>query len=217
MANIFAELQSKVKANKTLPLIEREAWMFFKTYANELNSWQHNVKHKADWATVSGSTFSKKLKNAGASFPGECYFFMYDPKLRQSLPHYDAFPFVLVLDRGPGWFFGLNFHYLNYDWRARFFDALYTHATDTNESLKAKIEISYDILQTTTNPAVSETFRPCLKKYLTKHVQTPLLQVGADYWHIALFLPVEQFKKASAGAVWRNNTPHGLPALPMAK
>ena len=38
--------------------------------------------------------------------------FFYDPKYKKTLPYYDTFPLVLPLERIPGGFAGINFHYL---------------------------------------------------------------------------------------------------------
>jgi len=37
---------------------------------------------------------------------------------------------------------------------------------------------------------------------------TPLLQVGATDWDLALFLPVHQFAKASPETVWNKSRQH---------
>ena len=44
--------------------------------------------------------------------PGNMYMFMYDPKLKETLPYYDTFPLCLPFDSAPGGFIGLNLHYL---------------------------------------------------------------------------------------------------------
>jgi hypothetical protein len=202
ITNVYDTLRQRIEKSNGLMQHERDAWLFFKTYQTELSRWQSAIRSKADWSTLSKGTYSKRLVGAGAAQPGQFYFFLYDPKLRRELPYYDAFPLVLVLDTGPGWFFGMNLHYLNYESRARLFDALYPSTTSKTDSLKSRMRITYDILQSSTNPMISSFFRPCLKRYLTSHLQTPLLQVGSDSWHLALFLPVDMFKKKTNRYVW---------------
>jgi hypothetical protein len=185
--------------------------MFFKTYQTELTKWQRNIeRNKPDFTKLSKGTYSKRIVGAGGSFPGFFYFFLYDPKHKATLPYYDRFPFVLVLDKGPNWFFGINFHYLSYEHRARFFDAMYPYAVNKKDDLKARMKVSYDILQATSKPAISKFFKPTLHKYLTKHVRTPLLQVGFEYWHLALFLPVHMFVKKSAQYIWKESAKQSL-------
>ena len=40
------------------------------------------------------------------------YFFRYDPKFRTTLPMFDKYPLVIVVERYTDGFLGLNMHYL---------------------------------------------------------------------------------------------------------
>ena len=51
--------------------------------------------------------------------PGHLYLFMYDPKLKKTLPYYDRFPLVFPYAKTPDGFIGLNMHYLPYGLRIR--------------------------------------------------------------------------------------------------
>jgi hypothetical protein len=48
-------------------------------------------------------------------------------------------------------------------------------------------------------------FKPCYKRYLTDHVQSSIVFVSPPEWKKVLFLPLQQFKKASDQEVWRES------------
>jgi hypothetical protein len=48
-------------------------------------------------------------------------------------------------------------------------------------------------------------FRPCIKQYLYSHVKSRILSVEHNEWDIAVFLPIQQFKKAKPQDVWKES------------
>jgi hypothetical protein len=40
---------------------------------------------------------------------------------------------------------------------------------------------------------------------LTGHIQSKILAIQSNEWDIAAFLPLQQFKKASAAKVWQES------------
>jgi hypothetical protein len=62
-----------------------------------------------------------------------------------------------------------------------------------------RFKISYAYLK-----SASKIFeaKPCIKRYLTRHVQSRFLEITADEWDIAVMLPVESFAKEKARTVW---------------
>jgi hypothetical protein len=200
ITSIFQTLRERVlKSNGLLPA-EKRAMFWFSEYSAALRVWQTQHRNLL-YGDLRQDTFSKQIVTTSSAFPGYLYFFLYDPKLRDSLPYYDQFPFVLVLDRQPGTFLGLNFHYLDYMHRAMLFDALYP-LRENDRDLRTRIQVTYDILQASSK---YKMFRPCLKRYLTQHVQSPLMKVGHSEWDIALFLPVESFVKQTPQTVWKES------------
>ena len=69
-------------------------------------------------------------------------------------------------------------------------DSLYTLSTNKTYNEKTKLRLSYDVLN---GAAKFKYFKPCIKHYLNAHVQSRFLDISADKWDIALFLPVEKF------------------------
>jgi hypothetical protein len=133
---------------------------------------------------------------------GGLYYFYYDPKTKADIPYYDRFPLVLVLDIQTDGFLGLNLHYLPVKYRIAFLDKLMEYASfDENDDIK-RIRVSYDLL---TSSRRFREFKPCLKKYLNSYVQSRILAVQPDEWDIAVFLPIQQFRKAPVQEVWQDS------------
>ena len=140
----------------------------------------------------------------GRVMPGFMYMFSYDPKLKDTLPYYDRFPLVFPFGKVEGGFMGLNLHYLPRNYRAVLMDALYDeeYLSDTDFNAKTKLVINYQILNSTSK---LEYFKPCVKTYLYSHVKSRYILVPSNEWDIALFLPTENFAKASKEKVQRDS------------
>lgn len=140
---------------------------------------------------------------AGGRFViGGLYFFYYDPKTKAELPYYDTFPMTLILERYPDGFLGLNLHYLPVKYRLAFLDKLMDFAVQDNPDEIKRMRVSYDILSASKR---YKEFRPCLKKYLYQHVQSKILAIQPNEWEVACHLPLQQFKKQNAAAVWEES------------
>ena len=136
-------------------------------------------------------------------FPGRLYMFYYDPKLKKTLKYYDRFPLVFPIEPYyDGTFLGINLHYLPPTLRAKLMDGLYVTLNNTNFDRTTRLNISYRLLKSTIR---LQAFKPCVKRYLMTHVRSRFVNVPADQWDIALFLPCEQFEKASASQVWNDS------------
>jgi len=133
---------------------------------------------------------------------GGMYCFYYDPKTKEKLDYYDRFPMVLVLDRYTDGFLGLNLHYLPFQYRIAFLGKLMKFADLNDAGEIERLRVTYDIL---TASKSLKAFKPCLKRYLTGHIQSKILAIQSNEWDIAAFLPIQQFKKASAAKVWQES------------
>jgi hypothetical protein len=138
-------------------------------------------------------------RKVGQMEPGMMYMFRYDPKHKKTLPYYDTFPVIFPIDIDTDSFLGINFHYLPPVSRAKLMNALYTVTTDKRFDEKTKIVATYQILSAASK---FKLFKPTVKRYLKEHVRSPYLEITAKEWDIAIFLPTENFKKASAQDVW---------------
>jgi len=142
------------------------------------------------------------LERTGRNIRGNMYMYFYDPKFKETLPYYDRFPLTIMIDPAPGGFYGLNLHYLNYPVRARFLDELMSLAPNNVKDTTRLVKLRYDLLQSVRK---YKEFKPCFKHYLGKHVVSQFSRVPMTDWEIAIFLPVEQFKKKSKASIWNES------------
>ena len=133
---------------------------------------------------------------------GGLYCFFYDPKGKDTLPYYDRFPMVLTLERYNDGFLGLNLHYLPFQYRVAFLGKLMKFADQGAPGEIDRLRVTYDILSASKR---LKEFRPCIKRYLTGHIQSKVLAIQPNEWDIAAFLPLQQFRGATEETVWKDS------------
>lgn len=133
---------------------------------------------------------------------GSMYMYFYDPKHRETLPYYDAFPLTIMVEPVPGGFYGLNLHYLPLPLRARLFDQLIDLTNNKKYDETTRFKLRYDLLKSATK---LKFFKPCFKHYLYSQIEGRVAMVEAPEWEMALFLPTEQFRKSTKNAVWKDS------------
>lgn len=134
--------------------------------------------------------------------PGRLYLFAYDAKHKETLPYWDQFPLVFPYDRTPDGFIGLNMHYLPYILRVRLLDRLLDFANNKNMNETTRLKFQYATIKASSKLRLAQ---PCLKRYLSGHVQSRFLEIPASEWHTAMMLPVERFKGANKQTVWSDS------------
>jgi len=133
---------------------------------------------------------------------GKMYFYSYDPKWKNELPWYDTFPLVFPIERYTDGFLGLNFHYLAPKHRAILMDQLKYYANNKAYDETTKLKLTYSMLKGFTK---IKRAKPTVHRYLTSKIKSKFVLVNADEWEVALFLPVERFRKASKKKVWAHS------------
>lgn len=133
---------------------------------------------------------------------GRMFMYSYDPKFKKTLPFYDKFPLIIMVDKAPGGFYGINLHYLPPLLRAKFFDKLLDYSNNDKYNKSTRLKMSYDLLK---GASKLSAFKPCYKHYLTKHIKSQISEISASEWEIAIFLPSEQFVKKGKDAVWKDS------------
>ena len=131
---------------------------------------------------------------------GDMCMYVYDPKLKATLPYYDKFPMTIMVQPAKGGFHGLNLHYLSPGLRALFLDELMALAPKKLVETSRLTRLKYDLLKGATK---YKEFKPCFKHYLMSHVKSKINRVPMTEWEIAVFLPVDEFAKVNRDTVWR--------------
>ena len=192
MASIVSSLSAEMKSSGIKPM-SGDSMRWLMTKIAEL---KNPLKVPSDMSRDAG-------RNVTRFGPGKLYCFYYDPKGKQSLPYYDRFPLVLVLQKEADGFLGLNLHYLPLNYRGAFLGKLLKFAILDDENNVDRLRVTYDILSASRR---LKEFKPCLKKYLTGHIQSRLLAIKPDEWEVAAMLPMQQFRKATVQEVWQDST-----------
>jgi len=151
---------------------------------------------------VAKSISNEKVRQVNKFILGGLYCFYYNPKGKMDLPYYDQFPMVLALERYNDGFLGLNFHYLPIKYRVVFLDKLMNYAMMGDAGEIMRMRVTYDIL---TASKRLKLFKPCIKRYLSSHIQSKILTIQPNEWDIAALLPLQQFKGATAPEVWQDS------------
>lgn len=186
-SSIFQDLQIKAFRSGVTPRT-KEAQKWFRKQVSrmgKMNRWQLMK--------------NEELSEVKRPSPGQMFMFFYNPKLRETLPYYDEFPLIIMIDSAPGGFLGLNLHYLPLNLRARFFDALMDTMNNKKYDETTKLSISYGLLKQVSK---MKYFKACIKHYLTDHVESQIVRVEPTEWDIALFMPLQKFKGANLSKVY---------------
>ena len=156
-------------------------------------------KRISDIKTVNRSALMNEdpLELKNRQIAGGMFMFFYDPKHKKTLPYYDSFPLVIVLDKAEGGFLGLNLHYLPPLLRAKFLDSLMADQKSPADKTKGSFNVKA--------LSSSKYFKPCIKHYLTAHVRSRFAYIPAPEWEIATCLPTADWQKASAGKVYSDS------------
>jgi hypothetical protein len=130
------------------------------------------------------------------------YFYFYTPKLKDSLPYYDRFPLVIPIEQYPDGFLGLNLHYIHPKQRVVLLDKLSDTTNNDKYDETTKLRLNYAYLKAAAN-AFEAT--PCIKRYLFSNISSRFLEISADEWDIAAFLPTDSFVGATESKVYSDS------------
>jgi hypothetical protein len=130
---------------------------------------------------------------------GKMMFFTYDPKTKDKLPYYDTFPLVIPFSSDKTSFTGINFHYLMPKTRLVLLNKLFETASDERMDDKTTLLVNWNLLK---NASRYPEVQPAVKKYLFSHVKSRMVILPVSDFPVAVFLPVEKFRKKDASFVW---------------
>ena len=179
---IFQRLKDDAKALKFGDAKEAQAW--YREQALNIN--------KVDRNKIMNTAAPFKLfEDISGRSIGKMYMFFYDAKHKDTLPFFDKFPLVFIINFYNDGFLGLNLHYLPPGARARLMDALYDTANNSKFNSTTKLMISYDILKTAATKF--QGFENCVKRYLFGHIRSKFQYVNPADWDKALLLPLQKW------------------------
>jgi len=187
------KLKNAIKTN-SVTAKARAAGDWFRSIVN---------RTKGQFSGETPKTILQRSENlVSNSVLGKMYFYSYDPKLKDELPWYDTFPLVFPIERYTDGFLGLNFHYLAPKHRAILMDQLKMFANNKAYDETTKLKLTYNMLA---GFKKIKRARPTVHRYLDSHIKSKFVLVNADEWEVALFLPVERFRKANKKKVWTHS------------
>ena len=128
----------------------------------------------------------KRRANLGDIF---CYY--YNPKYRNELPYYDMFPMIMLIGTDQDTFTGLNFHYLPPKFRAILLD-------------RVNAKVGRGIINWKKISKIPQV-APTVKRYRFDHIMRKVVPIEENEQEIAIFLPLERFRKASKSSVWADS------------
>ena len=144
---------------------------------------------------------------------GSMYMYVYDPKLKDTLPYYDTFPLVIPFSHNSNLFTGFNLHYLPPAIRWTLLKALLKNqdiASIRRLSATTKMKMDYSTLKASSHIPI---LKPTIHSYLFNHIvpmsKGRFLKIHPSDWYISVLLPVQAFKsktgKANSATIWANS------------
>jgi len=187
--SVFSMILQKNRVELSQLRKASDAWLFDQVVS------MATAKNKRPEQFIRGD---QRLKSS-TIIPGKLYMYIYSPKHKETLPYYDIFPLVFPFRQVKGGFYGINLHYLPYQFRAKLFTALMDFSSMKKNESESKLKFSWAVVS---NAAKYKLIQPCVKMYLYDHVKSPFKVVESGDWPTAMLLPVEQFQKKSSVQVW---------------
>lgn len=142
----------------------------------------------------------KSAEVARFILPGEMYLFGYRALHAKTLPYYDKFPLIMMVEETSSGFMGINFHYLPIRQRAILMDRMYALLTDNNFDEATRLQIKYETLK-----RMHRLWKPCFKRYLRGNVNSNIIKIHSSEWDTILTLPLERFSGAHRNKVYADS------------
>jgi len=121
---------------------------------------------------------------------GKMYMYLYDAKYKETLPYWDRFPLIICLDLVKGGFMGVNLHYIAPRYRTPLLLSLYEIAIENDNDDEQRVLLSYQLIKSVSSLRYA---KPCVKRYLFKHIESRISEIPMDYWDMMVMLPSQRF------------------------
>ena len=193
MALLFGKILEKaVKKNTNLRYGSDQLKDFLRDKAMRSISRNNNPKRFIGSSKAKANTVTQ-IK------PGEMICYFYEAKHKATLPYWDKFPVIFPVEIYKDGFLGLNLHYLPPLYRARLMDNLYDTLNNKRYDETTRLRMTYSLLNAATK---YKYFKPCVKRYLSNHIQSRIIRIDVREWDYAMMMPLARFQKASQRKVW---------------
>lgn len=156
-----------------------------------------------------GATPGRMLKDNDNSnwdnkiIPGRLYLYKYVAKHKDTLPYWDQYPLVFPYaethDRKG--FYGLNMHYIPYEYRIKILDSLIKIDLSKKTDNK-KLLISWDLIKSTSKLKI---LKPCIHMYLYNHLRSGMKQIYPKDWATAMLMPIASWVGSNNTEVWKDS------------
>ena len=153
-------------------------------------AWYGDVINRMRIPTNRSNILNDPRRATAHALIGRMYTYHYRPKYEDTLPMWDQFPLVLPMEAYPDGFLGLNLHYLDPGSRLALLEVLHDFITNTKYDDSTRFKLQYSVLSGIQKYNI---MKPCIKRYLLEHMQSPMIYIEPDQWEIAVMLPFERF------------------------
>lgn len=165
----------------------------------QATDWFHRRAGKVKDSTNRMFSDAQKSRRYQEIMPGDMVFFKYDAKGKATLPWWDAVPLIIPFGIDDTHFIGISLHHAPPKIRAKLLDMLMSIASDKRLDNKTKMNLTYSFIK---KASKNKYFKPLIRKYLKSHVQSDFIKIHPVEWSIAIFLPLQSFRKMSAAKVY---------------
>ena len=152
-----------------------------------------------------GDTKREFINNADPVYRlemGDMYLMEYNAKLKDKLPYYDRYPLVLPFDFTNNGFYGLNLHYIAPRYRVALLEGLYETVDNDDMDSGQKFRFNYKLIKSVSRLKYG---KPCIKRYLTSHIDGTMMKVDSKYWDVVSMLPASDFGKVNTNTVYADS------------
>lgn len=164
--------------------------------------WYSRKMYNLDNINVENDILKDPFRRRVRTIIGGMFIFRYEPKHAATLKYYDRFPLIFITDRYSDGFLGINLHYLPLKHRSILFNEIMDLQINDRFDYNTRLKATYRTLKSMSR---YKYFRPCVKRYLAKNIKSNIIKIPSSEWELALYLPVERFKKATKEEVWSDS------------
>ena len=196
------DIERKALDKRKIKRLEKQSveWFLDKVGLRKSRGTNTRAENHSDFDGDEFMRGKKGIKNR--FYPGQMFTYNYDPKTKEKLPYYDTFPLVMPIDLYDDGFLGLNIHYIPPYLRSRLLGLIRGTMRSTKLSRESRANITYELIKSTAKFAIA---KPAIKRYLSSHIQGKIVRVQPRDWENVIFLPMDNFQKASREKVWRDS------------